>query len=115
MQFKELDELRSRVLNGDYDEDSKRYVAGLEAKLKAAAEMDRFRDIPAVVAFLRHTKEEIERCKQLLTTDETLTDLERSKLFAIMKVSRKFIYLFDVPTVRDVEASIQSDLETAKP
>jgi len=113
LQSEQLDKLKRLVLEGNYEDEDKVEVQRLEVRLKKAAEADKLKDIPAIKEFLAYMEKEIERCQTLLTTDETLTDSQRAKLFAIIQVSEKYTSLFNGSALRNVQASIERALRAA--
>jgi hypothetical protein len=110
----ELEQLKKLVLEGGYDEDSKRHVLALETRLQKVSQAETARDIPVVKEWLDYLVSEIARCELLLKTDESLTDLQRSKLFAIIQVSEKYTRLLTGDSRRKLEEEIKRELHVAR-
>jgi len=114
MQSESLEQLRMLVFEGGFDEDSRRQVLGYERRLQKLAETEKARDIPVVREYMAYLEKEITRCETLLKADETLTDLQRAKLFAIIQVSEKYTHLFNGSAIRNLELAIKQALDAAR-
>jgi Spy/CpxP family protein refolding chaperone len=110
----ELEQLRKLVLDGGFDEESKQRVLNLEKRLRKLAETERLNELPAIKEFLAYMESEITRSELLLKSDESLTDLQRSKLFAIIQVSEKYTRLFNGKARQSVEEIIKRELDAAR-
>lgn len=110
----ELEQLKKLVFNGNYDDDFREYVVRLENRLRKLAETEKIAELPAIQEYLKYMQSEIDRCELLLKTDESLTDLQRAKLFAIIQVSEKYTRLFDGTARQSVEEIIKRELDAAR-
>lgn len=110
----ELDQLKKLVLEGGFDEEDKDHVRRLEVRLQKLAETEKLADLPAIKSFLSYMQTEIDRSELLLKTDETLTDLQRNKLFAIIQVSQKYTRLFNGTARQSIEDIIKRELDAAR-
>jgi Spy/CpxP family protein refolding chaperone len=110
----QLEQLKQLVLKGGFDEDSKAQVKAYEERLQKLAAAEKIKDLPPIREFIAYMEREIDRCETLLKSDETLTDVQRTKLFAIIQVSEKYTRLFNGSGLRNLEQSIKKALDVAR-
>lgn len=89
-----IEKLKQLVLNGGFDEESKRQVADLENRLHKAVMAEKLAEHPVIKDFVEYLTIEIERCTYLLAHDEKLSEAERNKLFAKREIAEQFTKLF---------------------
>jgi hypothetical protein len=89
-----IDKLKALVLEGGYDEESRQYVHDLQNRLHRAVMSEKLMENPIIIEYLDYLKIEIERCSYLLGNDQTLTEPQRTKLFAKRELSEEFLKLF---------------------
>lgn len=109
-----IEQLKSLVLEGGYDDDSRRRVAQLEERLQNALMAERLLDHPVIGEYMAHVEGELERIETLLLQDRKLTESQRSALFMYRDVLERFAGLFTGKETEQVEQSINQLLETAK-
>ena len=107
----DLERLKTLVLREGWDEDSRRQVEALERQFYAAAAKE-LPDHPAIKAYQQYLKDEIARCKELLSEHEDLTELARVQLFERKKACRDFLAHFG--DTSQLEKTIKQLLDVAK-
>lgn len=112
--YQPLEQLRKLVFEGGFDEESRAAVINYERRLRECAETERAAEIPVVRDFLAYLEGEVSRAETLLKSDESLTDLQRNKLFAIIQVSGKYTHLLNGKARQGLEEAINRDLDAAR-
>lgn len=89
-----LEKLKKIVLEGGFDEESRKEVAQLEESFQKLFMAEKLAQNPVIQEFLTYLKSQSENCTFLLSNKRELTDLERDKLFEKRDLCDKFINLF---------------------
>ena len=89
-----LDQLKKFVLEGGWDEDSKKQVAEIEDELHLLAMAEKLASNPVIQKFLDYLKLQSDNCTYLLTNERKLTELERLNLFDKREMCDRFTNLF---------------------
>jgi hypothetical protein len=110
----ELEQLKKLVFENGWDDESKEYVKKLEANLHELAIREKLADSPAIKPFIDYLAAEIDRAEKLLKNDESLTEKQRTELFAIMKHAKRFTFVFNGKEREATEAEINRLLDVVK-
>lgn len=113
MQVQELQQLKQLVFDGEFDEDSRKEVLELETRLRKEVIKERFYENTIVSEYMASLTQEIARCKELLSEDESLTDQKRIRLSERKKACREFLSHFE-PQKEELEKTIKDLLNVAK-
>ncbi len=112
--MEEIEQLKKLVLENGWDEESKQYVQKLESNLHELSVREKLADSAAIKPFIDYLTAEIDRAEQLLRTDESLTDKQRTELFAIMKHAKRFTFVFNGKERQATETEIKRLLDVVK-
>jgi hypothetical protein len=108
----DLERLEKLVLEGGFDDESKQDVRKLRARFEKAVAAEQLAQHPAVAPYIQYLKDEIARCKELLSEDDTLTDPQRVKLFERKRSCQDFLNHFG--DTSQIEQTIKQLLDVAK-
>lgn len=90
-----LNALKDRFIAGDAFEEQVMVIESERKKFKRACMTLDIRKNPAFAVFVRHARDGIDACNQLLTEDESLSELDRKVLFARKRDYQSFLSHFD--------------------
>ncbi len=110
----ELEKLKDLVIKGGYDEESKREVRDIEDRLHKLTATERLLEHVAIADYLAYLKSEIARCKEILSEDDKLPEVERMRLFERIKQCREFIGRFDPFQKDEIHKTIKHLLDVAR-
>jgi hypothetical protein len=110
----ELEQLKKLVLDGGWDEESKESVRKLETDLHDFAAREKLAESAAIKPFIDYLTDEIDKCEMLLKTDKSLSETARLELFAIMKIAKKFTFVFNGKARQSTEEEIKRLLDVVK-
>lgn len=110
----ELEQLKQLVLDGGYDEESRKQVADLEARLQRIAVAENLKANPIIGEYIDYLDAEKSRCTLLLSRNRTLTEVERLVLFEKRDLCEKFSSLFTGEAKQAIEQEINDLLDAAK-
>ena len=114
--YQQLQQLKQLVLEGGFDEESKKDVQSLDSQLSEAARIENLSQDPVIKPYISYLQAEIDRCETLLKTDKTLTDRQRDELFARIEIADKFTSIFAAASKRreELESTINELLHVAQ-
>jgi hypothetical protein len=110
----QLNQLKKLVLDGGFDGESRAHIAELERQLQEAAASEKLAELPTIAKFIEFMRNKIVQADVLLTTDRTLTELERQKLFERKDICDYFLTLFNGEQTKSVEQAISEALSIAQ-
>ena len=108
-----LQQLKQFVFEGGFDEDSRREVLKLETRIRREVIKQRFYVNTIVAEYMAFLTQEITRCKEILSEDESLTDQQRIRLLERKKACKEFLSHFE-PQKEELEKTIKDLLNVAK-
>jgi ribosomal protein L29 len=109
----DLEQLENLVLNGGFDEESRKQVKELRRQFEDAVAKEELTKYPAVAAYIAYLKSEIARCNTVLSEDEGLTEFNRMKLFERKKACHDFLNHFGGDTA-ELDKTIKDLLHVAQ-
>lgn len=109
-----IEQLKKLVLEGGYDEDSRKQVLDLEDRFHTLLMAEKLGENPIIKEFVNYLTLQAENCTFLLSNDRKLTDLERSRLFDKREMCEHFTKLFTGSEKESVEQSIKALLDRAE-
>jgi hypothetical protein len=112
--MQELEHLKKLVLEGGWDEESRQQVRDLESRFQRLVATEKLAEHPVMAEYMAYLRSEITRCKELLSEDDKLTDIERTKLFERIHQSREFLERLDPKSRTELEKTIKELLARAK-
>ncbi len=110
----ELDQLKQLVLENGFDDESRKQVDDLEARLKKIALAENLAENPIIQEYIAYMSDLTMRAKALLLHDRSLTDRERDKLFERIDLCERFTGLFTGKDREEIENTIKDLLHVAK-
>jgi len=110
----ELDQLKALVLEGGWDDESKKQVESFEQQLSELAVKEKIADDPNIKPFVEYLEAKVKRCETLLRTDRRLSDLERHMLFATIEIAEQFTSMFTGKRREALETEIKQLLKDAQ-
>ena len=111
-----LQQLKQLVLDGGFDEESKKDVQSFEQQLQELAITENIARDPVIKQYISYLQAEIDRSETLLRTDKALTDRDRDALFIRIELADKFTSMFTASTKRreELEQTINELLQVAQ-
>ena len=112
--LQQLQELKGLVLSDEWDDESRQDVLDLEERLREVTARERLLETPAIAEYAAFLRSEIDRCRELLAEDESLTGEQRVKLHERKRSCREFLSRFDPSARAELEKTINDTLNAAK-
>lgn len=109
----QLDELKKLVIDGGWDDESKKQVLDLETRLQDLSIRENLGQHPAIKPFIDYLTTEISRCDMLLRKHQGLDDRSRDRLFAIVDIAEHFTSVFSGKARQSAEDEIKKLLDVA--
>jgi hypothetical protein len=110
----ELEQLRELVFNNRFFDEDKDSVLQWEQKLHEISVKENILAHRPVKDWFDWMKREVTQARLELSTDESLTQDQRTELFTRIKVANKFLSLLDLSDKPKIEAEIKNALNVAK-
>lgn len=106
--------LKTLVLEGGFDAESKEHVESLERRFREFLMAEKLLEHPIIEEYISYLTQETIRCSTLLSQDKSLTELERLHLFDKREMCERFIQVFDQKEKHSLEEEIKDLINVAK-
>ncbi len=110
----ELEKLKKLVLDGSYDEESKKEVKDLEDRLHKMLVAEKLVEHPVILEYTTHLTDEIRRCSYLLLEDRSMSEVDRQAIFKYRDILERFTQMFNGAEKSEIESKIKDLLNVAK-
>lgn len=108
----DLEQLEKLVLEGGFDEESKKQVVDLRTQFKKTVAAEQLAKHSAIAPYIQYLKDEIERCKELLSENEDLEMWKQVRISERKRACRDFLSHFG--DTKQLEQTIKQLLDVAK-
>jgi hypothetical protein len=108
----DLERLEDLVLRGGFDEESREQVKSLRRRFEKAVAAEELAKHSAVAPYIQYLKDEIVRCKEILSEDDTLDEKARNKYFERKRACQDFLSHFG--DTGQIAQTIKQLLDVAK-
>jgi hypothetical protein len=112
--IQEIEQLRKLILEGGYDEESKKTLDDLQNRVQKAIASERLLENTFIAEAVDYLKTEAERCTVLLANDRKLTELQREVLFEKREICQRLLAFFQPFDMLKLEEEIKSLLNVVK-
>lgn len=110
--LQELEQLENLVKKGGFDEESREQVKSLRKQFELAVVKESLVKHPSIAPYIQYLKDEVARCKEILSEDEKLTEHDRLLYFERKRQCRMFLSSFG--DTAQMEQTIKDLLNVAK-
>lgn len=109
-----LEQLKKLVLEGGFDEDSRREVEALERESQEILSAERLTETPVIKRIIEYLQSQAEACNTILLESRDSLDAERAIVFAKRDIIKDVLKLFTPPSSSLLEQRINDLLTVAK-